>query len=233
MLSVSRRELKFLMGCDQAVKLQTELDCLLDTDRYSTDGYYMVRSLYFDSFREKDFSQKYDGIENRRKIRLRVYSAAQESAKFEIKEKMGAYQKKDSLLVDREHAQAFIHGEYAGLLDYEEPAAHRLFGLMTLGAYHPAAVVEYERRAYMYDAFNTRITFDRNVRSCECFYDIFSEEIPYVPVLTQQVILELKFSGVLLESIQHILGKYHLTNVSVSKYGIGRPIGAHYIFYGG
>ncbi|MDE6363148.1 MAG: polyphosphate polymerase domain-containing protein [Lachnospiraceae bacterium] len=229
MLSVSRRELKFLMRCDQAVKLQTELDCMLDTDSYSKAGYYMVRSLYFDSFRDKDFTQKYDGMENRRKIRLRVYSAAQASAKFEIKEKAGACQKKDSLLVDREHAQAFINGEYAGLLDYEEPVAHRLFGFMTLGAYRPAAVVEYERRAYMYEAFNTRITFDRNVKCCECFYDIFSEEMPFVPVLSQQVILEVKFSGVLLESIQRILGKYYLTNVSVSKYGMGRPIGAHYI----
>ena len=100
---------------------------------------------------------------------------------------------------------------------------------MTLGAYHPAAVVEYERRAYMYDAFNTRITFDRNVKSCEWFYDIFSEEMPFVPVLTQQIILEVKFSGVLLESIRRILGKYHLTNVSVSKYAAGRPTGAHYI----
>ena len=39
-------------------------------------------------------SVKYDGMENRRKIRLRVYSAAQASAKFEIKEKAGACQKK-------------------------------------------------------------------------------------------------------------------------------------------
>ena len=229
MLSVSRRELKFLMCCERAAELQAELDGILDTDRYSKGGYYTVRSLYFDSFRDKDFSQKYDGMENRRKIRLRVYSAAQASAKFEIKEKAGACQKKDSLLVDREHARAFMNGEYAGLLDYEEPVAHRLFGLMTLGAYHPAAVVEYERRAYMYDAFNTRITFDRNVKSCEWFYDIFSEEMPFVPVLTQQIILEVKFSGVLLESIRRILGKYHLTNVSVSKYAAGRPTGAHYI----
>lgn len=229
MLSVSRRELKFLMRCDQAVKLQTELDCMLDTDSYSQKGYYTVRSLYFDSLRNKDFSQKYDGMENRRKIRLRVYSPAQASVKFEIKEKAGACQKKDSLLVDREHAQAFISGEYAGLLDYEEPVAHRLFGLMTLGAYQPAAVVEYERRAYMYEAFNTRITFDKNVKSCECYFDIFSEEIPFVPVLAQQVILEVKFSGVLLESVKRILGKYNLTNVSVSKYGMGRPVGAHYI----
>lgn len=229
MLSVSRRELKFLMGCDRAAALQAELGSLLGTDTYSQGGYYTVRSLYFDSWKDKDFTQKYDGVENRRKIRLRVYAAAQESAKFEIKEKVGACQKKDSLLVDKKHAQAFIRGEYAGLLDYEEPVAHRLFGLMTLGAYRPAAVIEYERRAYMYDAFSTRITFDQNVKSCEYFYDIFSEEVPFVPVLSGQVILEVKFSGVLLESIKSILGKYHLTNVSVSKYGIGRPIGAHYI----
>lgn len=65
MLSVSRRELKFLMCCERAAELQAELDGMLDTDRYSKGGYYTVRSLYFDSFRDKDFSQKYDGMENR------------------------------------------------------------------------------------------------------------------------------------------------------------------------
>ncbi|MDE7477581.1 MAG: polyphosphate polymerase domain-containing protein [Lachnospiraceae bacterium] len=230
MLSVLRRELKFLMSHDKAVELQNELDMLLCTDKYSQKGYYNVRSLYYDSWNNKDFIQKFDGLENRRKIRIRVYSSKQESAKFEIKEKQGVYQKKDSLIVDRQHAEAFIKGEYAGLLDYEEPAAHRLFALMTLGAYRPVSVIEYERRAYMYDKFNTRITFDKNIRSCENCFDIFSDDIPFMPVFMEQVILEVKFNGTLLESVKSILGKYNLTNVSMSKYEMGRPVWANYIY---
>lgn len=229
MLSVLRREFKFLMSHDNAIALQNELDMLLGTDKYSQKGYYYVRSLYYDSWNNKDYIQKFDGLENRRKIRIRIYSSKQENAKFEIKEKQGAYQKKDSLIVDRQHAEAFIKGEYAGLLDYEEPVAHRLFTLMTLGAYRPVSIIEYERRAYMYDQFSTRITFDKNVRSCENFYDIFRDDIPFVPVFMDQVILEVKFNGTLLESVKSVLGKYNLTNISMSKYGMGRPIWMHYI----
>lgn len=229
MVSVSRRELKFLLNYEESLALQEDLDKLLTLDSYSQEGFYYVRSLYFDSLNDKDFVQKYDGAEQRRKIRLRIYDSHQDSAKFEIKEKQGAYQKKDSLSIDRMCAESFINGDFSRLLDHDEPEAHRLFALLTMGAYHPAAVVEYERRAYTYAEYETRITFDRNVQSSEFYYELFSDDIPFVPVLNEQVILEVKYNDVLLESIRSVLGKYGLTNVSVSKYGIGRPVMAHYI----
>ena len=229
MISVSRRELKYLMNYEDSIRLQGELESLLNLDKHSQNGYYNVRSLYFDSWNNKDFVQKLDGVERRRKIRLRIYDVQQKNAKFEIKEKYGAYQKKDSLIVDRTDAQKYMKGEYGGLLDHDEETAMKLYSLLTLGAYRPAAIVEYERRAYTYSEFNTRITFDRNVRTSETFFDLYSSDIPFVPVYMDQVILEVKYNGVLLESVKSILGKYNLNNVSVSKYGMGRPLMEHYI----
>lgn len=229
MISVSRRELKYLMNYEDSIRLQSELESLLKLDKHSQNGYYKVRSLYFDSWNNKDFVQKLDGVERRRKIRLRIYDVQQKNAKFEIKEKYGAYQKKDSLIVDRTDVQKYMKGEYGRLLDHDEETAIKLYSLLTLGAYRPAAIVEYERRAYTYSEFNTRITFDRNVRTSEVFFDLYSSDIPFVPVYMDQVILEVKYNGVLLESVKSILGKYNLTNVSVSKYGMGRPLMEHYI----
>lgn len=229
MISVSRRELKYLMNYEDSIRLQSELESLLKLDKHSQNGYYKVRSLYFDSWNNKDFVQKLDGVERRRKIRLRIYDVQQNNAKFEIKEKYGAYQKKDSLIVDRTDVQKYMKGEYGRLLDHDEETAIKLYSLLTLGAYRPAAIVEYERRAYTYSEFNTRITFDRNVRTSEVFFDLYSSDIPFVPVYMDQVILEVKYNGVLLESVKSILGKYNLTNVSVSKYGMGRPLMEHYI----
>ena len=229
MISVSRRELKYLMNYEDSIRLQGELESLLNLDKHSQNGYYNVRSLYFDSWNNKDFVQKLDGVERRRKIRLRIYDVQQKNAKFEIKEKYGAYQKKDSLIVDRTDAQKYMKGEYGGLLDHDEETAMKLYSLLTLGAYRPSAIVEYERRAYTYSEFNTRITFDRNVRTSETFFDLYSSDIPFVPVYMDQVILEVKYNGVLLESVKSILGKYNLNNVSVSKYGMGRPLMEHYI----
>lgn len=229
MISVSRRELKYMMSYGDSIRLQNELEVLLRLDKYSEKGYYRVRSLYFDSWNSKDFTQKYDGVEQRRKIRLRIYDPGQENAKFEIKEKIGAYQKKDSLLVSREDACRYAAGEYDTLLDYGEETAARLYSLLMLGAYRPSSVIEYERRAYVYGEFNTRITFDRNVRASEFCFDLYGDDIPYVPVCTDYVILEVKYNGELLQSVRSILGKYYLTNVSMSKYGIGRPLMQHYV----
>lgn len=231
MLSVSRRELKYLISYEKSLELQDELGRLLRTDIYSQNGYYNVRSLYFDSFKNIDFSQKYDGTENRKKIRLRIYSSKQQNAKLELKEKRGAYQKKHSLIVDKDAALDIINGGYGRLLEYNDSdnTACRLYSLLTLGAYRPAAIVEYERRAFTYDEFNTRITFDRYVKSCECCYDIYRDDIPYIPVFSDYVILEVKFNTALIESVKNILGKYDLTNVSLGKYGSSRPLAARYI----
>lgn len=229
MISVSRRELKYLMNYEDSISLQCELESLLKLDKHSQNGYYKVRSLYFDSWNNKDFVQKLDGVERRRKIRLRIYDEQQNNAKFEIKEKYGAYQKKDSLIVDRAAAQEYMRGEYRSLLEHDEETAIKLYSRLTLGAYCPTAIVEYERRAYTYSEFSTRITFDQNVRTSEAFLDLYSSDIPFVPVYMDQVILEVKFNGVLLESVKSILGKYNLNNVSVSKYGMGRPLMEHYI----
>lgn len=229
MISVSRRELKYVMSYGDSIRLQNELETLLQLDRYSEKGYYQVRSLYFDSWNDKDFTQKYDGVERRRKIRLRIYDTWQDNAKFEIKEKLGAYQKKDSLLVGREDVCRYVMGEYDTLLNYGEETAARLYSLLMLGAYRPASIVEYERRAYVYGEFSTRITFDRNVKASEFCLDLYRDDIPFIPVYTDCVILEVKYNGELLQSIRSILGKYCLTNVSMSKYGMGRPFMQHYI----
>lgn len=61
------------------------------------------------------------------------------------------------------------------------------------------------------------------------FFNIYSNDITFVPVFTDKVILEVKFNGVLLESIKRVLAKYNLSNVSVGKYALGRPLMARYI----
>ena len=58
MISVSRRELKYMMSYGDSIRLQNELEVLLRLDKYSEKGYYRVRSLYFDSWNSKDFTQK-------------------------------------------------------------------------------------------------------------------------------------------------------------------------------
>lgn len=229
MLSVLRSELKYWISYRDSLLLQAELNKLLMPDDYSQDGFYRVKSLYFDSINQIDFTEKLDGVESRKKIRLRIYDEDAPTAKLECKQKTGALQHKESLLITRAEAMQYMEGDYSGLLERPEETAWRLYSDMTLGGYRPAVIIEYDRCAYLYGEYNTRITIDRNVRSSELCLDLFEREIPWIPTIDNQVILEVKFNEKLIEPIKRILAKYHLTNVSVSKYGSGRPILEQYI----
>ena len=222
MIAVSRRELKYMMSYADSLKLQSELKQILQIDEHSDQGYYNVRSLYFDSINNIDFFEKISGEQRRKKIRLRIYDSNQDTAKFEIKDKNNDYQKKTSLSISREDALKCIAGHFDVLSKYGEEA-ERLYCILELGAYRPVSLIEYERKAYVYPAFSTRITFDRNIRSCGTVYNLWEQEIPFSPVLGEEnVVLEIKFNGYLPEFIKQILAKYYLTNISFSKYGNAR-----------
>lgn len=229
MLSVLRSELKYWISYRDSLLLQAELNELLMPDTYSQDGFYRVKSLYFDSINQIDFIEKLDGAESRKKIRMRIYDEDTETVKLECKQKTGALQHKTSLLISRAEALRYMEGDYSGLLERPEETAWRLYSDMTLGCYRPAAMIEYDRCAYLYGEYNTRITIDRHVRSSELCLDLFEREIPWIHTIDDQVILEVKFNEKLIEPIKRILAKYHLVNVSVSKYGSGRPILEQYI----
>lgn len=229
MLSVLRSELKYWISYRDSLLLQKELGELLMPDSYSQDGFYRVKSLYFDSINQKDYVEKLDGVEERRKIRMRIYDEDSDTVKLECKQKKGSLQHKESLLISREDAVRYMEGDYGTLLDYEEELAWKLYCDMTLGCYRPAVIIEYERCAYMYGEYNTRITIDRHVRSSELSLDLFDKELSWVNTIEDAVILEVKYNEKLIEPIRRILAKYHLTNVSVSKYGSGRPVLERYL----
>lgn len=83
MIAVSRRELKYMMSYTSGLKLQSELNQILQIDEHANRGCYNVRSLYFDSINNIDFFEKIDGDERRKKIRLRIYNSSQNTAKYE------------------------------------------------------------------------------------------------------------------------------------------------------
>ena len=93
-----------------------------------------------------------------------------------------------------------------------------------MGGYRPVVLIEYDRMAYTYPAYNTRITVDMNLRSSESNLDLFSEKPAYSALLNEEVILEVKYNQKLVRFLSDILRQYHLTQSSVSKYCMGRKI---------
>lgn len=188
---VTREEKKFLINIDEFRSKAHYLDMLMIQDEHNgTDG-YIIRSLYFDTIYDDDFFEKLEGVETRRKIRLRIYDPKHDFAMLEMKQKQGANQKKRSLRMTKADAEALIAGKYEVLLKYKEDFARECYGLMHYKCYRPKTIVQYNRKAYIAKENKIRLTFDNNIVATESNFDLFSENLVMYPVLDKfNVVLE-------------------------------------------
>lgn len=226
---VLRQEKKYLITLADARRLGHSLGGMMLRDEHNGPTGYQIRSLYFDTLDDSDFWDKEDGLELRRKIRLRCYHPSADFAMLEMKQKEGIYQKKRSLRLSREDAIRLTRGDYGPLLRSAEPFALECYCLMNERCYRPRAVVEYNRQAYIARENRIRITLDSQIIATEACYDIFSPCLLQYPVLDPfNVVLEVKYNGFLLSYIKQAVSTIDRSEFSVSKYCLARQIGLHY-----
>ncbi len=229
MNEVLRQEKKYLVMLADAQRLYHRLAAVMLPDEHNGGTGYRVRSLYFDTLGDDDFRDKVDGLELRRKIRLRCYDPDDPFAMLEMKQKEDQWQRKRSLRVGREDVRQLIQGDYSVLLQYQEPFAAECYGLMNRQCYRPKAVVEYRRRAFIAKENRIRITLDGEITATEGDFDIFSRELPQYPVLDPyNAVLEVKYNGFLLSYIKNMINAANRSEFSVSKYCLSRSAGLHY-----
>ena len=225
---VLRQEKKYQITAADVPILCARLGRVMMQDGHNGPLGYRVRSLYFDTPDDGDFYDKLDGLELRRKIRLRVYNPNDRFAMLEMKQKQGEYQKKRSLRLAREDAARLTQGDYRPLLRYDEPFAAECYGLMCWRCYRPRTVVEYRRTAFIARENRIRVTVDRQVAANEADYDVFSPNLPLSPVLDPfSAVLEVKYNGFLLGYIRSLLNAADRSELSVSKYYLARSVSLH------
>ena len=230
MNEVLRQEKKFLITLPLMYELGAELAAVMMEDPHNRGSGYAIRSLYFDTPEDRDFQEKEDGVEVRRKIRLRRYGAEPDFAMLEMKQKQGAMQKKRSLRVGRQEALLLARGDYSPLLAHPEPFAAECYGLMNMLCYRPRAVVEYRRRAFVAKENKIRVTFDHSIAATESRFDIFSDLTENVALDPYLAVLEVKYNGFLLSYIKDILRRCDKSESSVGKYSLSRAVSKHYSF---
>lgn len=223
---VTREEKKFLINIDEFRSKSHFLDSVMLQDKHNGTNGYLIRSLYFDTVYDDDFFEKLDGIETRRKIRLRCYDPKSDYAMLEMKQKQGASQLKRSLRLTKKDAISLIDGKYDVLLGYEEDFAKECYGLMHYRCYRPKTIVQYNRKAYIAKENKIRITFDNNILATESSFDMFSDKLLMSPVMDKfNVVLEVKFNGFLLDYLRDFINSINKSELSVSKYALARQQG--------
>lgn len=219
-LQVERHEEKYLLAPAQAEVLRGLLDGVLQRDRYSAAGPYYIRSLYFDTAENGDYRDKLLGVSERRKLRLRLYDRQAAAVKLEIKAKRAKTSHKQSAVLPRETALALVQGDPRPLLA-EGPAARAAYALYQGEGRAPAALIDYERTAWVFPVGRARITLDSHLRAAKSD-DLFGADVPMVGLLDPMTVLEVKYDQPLPGWLKRLLSTVPGTLLSISKYALAR-----------
>lgn len=223
-LNVKRNELKYYISNLEYQAMVNKLEQVLKPDDYSEPRVgYFVRSLYFDSFDDECLYEKQSGDMFRSKYRMRIYDTKSDIVKFEIKNKANNQIFKETASISKESAYKIINGNYDELLAYKNPILNKIFKKFTENQYKPKVIIDYTRDAFMFDFFNLRITFDKDLYSCNTDFDLFSDNLHTIPVILEgKQIMEIKYETALPEYIHRTLQLDAVERMAISKYSLGR-----------
>lgn len=222
MQKIFRKEIKYVIPRENALTLQHRLGMVMEKDTHGKEGAYFIRSQYYDSIVDSDLRDNLEGMYEKRKIRLRIYSLSDQIVKLEYKCKNGSDGIKYSLPIKREEALRMEQGDIDFLLQYDNELALRLYLRMTEGCYRPKTIIDYDRLAFIYPAGDVRITFDTNIRTSIWPYGLFDENPINTLSNEEQMLMEVKYTGFLPDTIRKILDDTENLASAHSKYSRAR-----------
>lgn len=220
---VYRNELKYQCNEQQMRMLEIRIKRLCSPDSHVGDnGKYSVRSVYFDDYRDTCYYENEDGVDHRRKFRIRLYDGNTGLIMLECKEKINGLGHKSACRISEKQCREIIDGNF-GMPETADPVLHNFFLQYRVKLYRPKVVVEYERTPYIYRTGNVRITFDRNITATAHAARFLDPRIYARPVMpTGMHLLEVKYDELLPEHIYNELQLGNLQQTAFSKYYMAR-----------
>lgn len=214
-----RHELKYFINNYEYSYLKKRLEFGMNKDKNSVidDGYH-VRSLYFDDIYDSAFNEKEWGIFKRKKYRIRIYNVSDCIIKLEKKSKYGQYIRKDTVNITKDRFYMLVDGEHE-LESSDNELLRELYIEKKTRLLRPTVIVDYDREAYISEAGNVRITFDKNLRACINSYDIFDDKIATKTVFSEpKMIMEIKYDSFLPTHIRNLIQICNHNISQASKY---------------
>lgn len=215
-----RHEMKYIIPAYLHQEMAAVFRELMSYDRHAgPEHQYNIRSLYFDDMYRSAYREKLDGIQIRRKYRIRIYNCQDHRIVLECKHKDGAYIYKESIPLSREEYGLILAGEVGFLLKREEPIAREFFIDHRTKLLRPEVIVEYDREPFVFETGTVRVTFDKGLRAVSKEEDMFDPDARSLDVLGKgRMILEIKFTGILPEQIRRLFKSYEIVQTNASKY---------------
>lgn len=203
--------------------LRIRLKQVMKPDPHAVNGQYVIRSLYFDNYRDKALFEKVDGTAPRAKYRIRIYNGSDNVINLEKKIKTRDLIRKVQVRLTRDECDRIISGDIDWMLGDARELVTELYLQIRENVLRPKTLVEYTRIPFIYDAGNVRVTLDCDLRTGVNSTDLFSPE-PLVPTGDLNV-LEVKYDRFLPDIIRTLLSPVGKVRESFSKYEAARKFG--------
>lgn len=218
-----RHELKFLVSDGQMEMVRYRLKLLMRQDVHQKRDIYTVRSLYFDDFDDSYMQENEDGVDNRKKFRIRIYEGDASLIHLEKKLKYRSMTGKMVREISKDDCRIYMSGRAPGLKPESDELEKEIFLQIKSRGLHPVSIVEYERTAFVEPKGNVRITFDRNISGSEKTKGFLEKKLFMVPLLPKgKHVLEVKYDELLPDYISGVLEMGGLQRITFSKYYYSR-----------
>ena len=213
--------------CSEAglLTLQSRIGAVLhpDSNENGPDGYSII-SLYFDDLEDSCYQDTLDGHEVRDKYRIRIYNNSLDEIRLEVKQKRDSRIRKQSRSISREQMYLLMDGQcIEDEMSGADPATLFNLAIRTRGL-RPKVIVAYERKAYVFEPGNTRITFDRNIRASNRVERFGRADIFYDFLREQDAVLEVKYDEFIPDFLVQLLELGNMQQSAFSKYQMCREI---------
>lgn len=219
-----RHELKYLVSAAQIPLLESRVRCIMTPDAHAgPDGFYNIRSLYFDDYHNSCYYENENGTDPREKFRIRIYNHSPQRITLECKRKDHGMTLKTSCPLSLEQTLQLMDKRALGDTASLKPLQRKLCLQMQSRLLHPVVIVEYERRPYVYKNGNVRVTFDTNISAGADVAEFLSPGMKRRPIMPAgQHLMEVKFDEYLPDFIYRSLNLGQLQQTTFSKYSLCR-----------
>ena len=219
-----RHEFKYLSPEYILSYLEKRSSAVLLRDKHAGEqGFYAIRSIYFDDMYKSCYYENEDGTDPREKFRIRIYNCSRERISLELKQREKSRCHKISIPLSLKTCECIMAGKIPGVQNDSPYLLKKLVMEMQSRLLRPCVIVAYERVPLIWNAGNVRVTFDRNIRSSADIANFFNPNLACRPILEANTnMIEVKFDEFLPDFISEVLQTGRLSQTSFSKYYLCR-----------
>jgi len=217
-----RHEIKHMINAGDAAAIRANLTAVAKIDPHAMEkGYYRIRSLYFDDPLDTALHEKLDGVNIRRKFRIRYYNDDLSYIMLECKMKRDGVGAKPQARLTLEETEKILRGETDWMVRSGRPLVAALYVDMKTRQLAPKTVVEYKRVPFIYGPGNVRVTIDWAIRT-GFPKDFLNPDGLTLPIEDDVMLLEVKWDGYLPGIIRKAVALKSRTPSAFSKYAACR-----------